>query len=206
MGRAKRQFPFFPVPLASIETLRCIRHLLSPLDFSHFTFVVFVSIRNRVVRTVRKARIRRFVALPQGHAPFPTALAQHGSDRDHPQQLFAAFGARKAFCGQDFPLKNATAPHAGHVATFCFGGLHASADGLHAQHISSLSKQKGGTRLKVPPAGFDLPSAQGDTRCRANSVLLARFSTSDERLPVTGFGRNRAEISTSAVRIATLRR
>ena len=38
MGRAEHvEFPFFPVPLASIELFVVFRHLLSPLDFSHFT-------------------------------------------------------------------------------------------------------------------------------------------------------------------------
>ena len=137
------------------------------------------NIERRVVRTVHKTGIRRFVTLPaRPRTPFPTALAQHGSDRDHPQQLFAAFGTRKAARREDFSLGEERDRAArGARRDLLLRRLAPSADGVaRPAHIVSYLAKRAGPRFRSPAREeFDLPSAQGGYALRGKQCLTCQI-------------------------------
>ena len=141
MGRAVHiEFPFFPVPLASIELFVVLRHLLSPLDFSHFTLSFSARFATGVLYgQSAKPEPAGLSPCPQGHAHhFPLRWHKMGTGATISNSSSPHLGQGRLSANRTSPLeKNVTAPHEGHVATFCFGGLHLPQTGLHAQHISS---------------------------------------------------------------------
>ena len=141
MGRAEHvEFPLFPVPFASIELFVVLRHLLSPFDFSHFTLSFsFQSAIGVLYGQSTKPESAGLSPCPQGHAHhFPLRWHKMGTGATISNSSLPHLGQGRLSVDRTSPLeKNVTAPHEGHVATFCFGGLHLPQTGLHAQHISS---------------------------------------------------------------------
>ena len=141
MGRAEHvEFPLFPVPLASIELFVVLCHLLSPLDFSHFTLSFpFQSATGVLYGQSAKPESAGLSLCPQGHAHLiPLRWHKMETGATISKSSLPHLGQGRLSADRTSPLeKNVTAPHEGHVATFCFGGLHLPQTGLHAQHISS---------------------------------------------------------------------
>ena len=141
MGRTVHiEVSLFPMPLASVELFVVLRHLLSPLDFSHFTLSFSACFATGVLYgQSAKPESAGLSPCPQGHAHhFPLRWHKMGAGATISNSSSPHLGQGRLSVDRTSPLeKNMTAPHEGHVATFCFGGLHLPQTGLHAQHISS---------------------------------------------------------------------